>query len=285
MSLITLTNKLLKKITFCILVVFFTQSISAQSNQTDTICWYSKQITDGLNWKQAHTNLFDAPQNINVLEINLKKRLVTLVNDEETKYLTSEFASANKAIAAINAGFFDVKNGGSVTYIKVDGSLPSADTTKWKVTENLNGAFIIKKNRKFEIEKAGKYNDYTSNKKYDDVLVTGCLLIDEGKKVELNNSAFVTKRHPRTSLGIVDKNTVLLVTVDGRSEQAAGMSLEELTTFMQFIGCKEAINLDGGGSTTMWIGSDINSVVNNPSDNKQFDHGGERKVANALIVK
>ena len=69
-----------------------------------------------------------------------------------------------------------------------------------------------------------------------------------------------------------------MITVDGRSEDAAGMSLYELQAFLQTKDCLEAINLDGGGSTTMWVKD--KGVVNHPSDKT-----GERKVANVIIIK
>jgi exopolysaccharide biosynthesis protein len=51
------------------------------------------------------------------------------------------------------------------------------------------------------------------------------------------------------------------------------------------LGCKDAINLDGGGSTTMYIkGQPFDGVVNYPCDNKQFDHYGERSVSNVVMI-
>src|SRR5690606_25898554 len=102
--------------------------------------------------------------------------------------------------------------------------------------------------------------------KYDDVLVTGNLLMDDGGKVKMKDDAFVMTRHPRTCLGIVSNNKIVLVTVDGRFDQAGGMNLHELTDLMISLGCREAINLDGGGSTTMWLAE--YGVVNMPCDNK-----------------
>ena len=66
-------------------------------------------------------------------------------------------------------------------------------------------------------------------------------------------------------------------------KQLAGMSLFELGVFLRSLKCQQAINLDGGGSTTMWIKSQ--GVVNYPSDNQRFDHSGERKVANVIVIK
>ena len=267
--------------TSVVFFLFFTDAIFAQEK---TIRWESKEITQGVLWKHAHTFLFESPQNINILKVNLKKRDISLVLGAYKKYLTSEMAEEAGALAAVNAGFFNVKEGTSATYIKVDGELPYPDTTKWKQMETLNGALIIKRNGRIEVEPAGDNSRYTASKKYDDVLITGCLLLDEGKEMELPDKEFVNERHPRTCLGIVDKSTILLVTVDGRTTQAAGMSLFELTQLMKSLGCAETINLDGGGSTTMWLAAE-NGVVNNPSDNKKFDHEGEREVSNILVIR
>jgi exopolysaccharide biosynthesis protein len=83
------------------------------------------------------------------------------------------------------------------------------------------------------------------------------------------------ERHPRTALGWNDRY-FYLVTVDGRQpRRSVGMTLEELARYLVSLGCREAMNLDGGGSTMMWVGD---GVVNSPSD------GEERAVANALIL-
>ncbi|MCX7610839.1 MAG: phosphodiester glycosidase family protein [Ignavibacterium sp.] len=92
------------------------------------------------------------------------------------------------------------------------------------------------------------------------------------------SSDFVNTRHPRTAVGFnQDSTKVYFVVVDGRqSNLSVGMTLDELADLMLSIGCKNAVNLDGGGSSTMVI---HNQVVNSPSD-----PGGERSVANALFA-
>ncbi|MBX2841401.1 MAG: phosphodiester glycosidase family protein [Flammeovirgaceae bacterium] len=282
-----LQTALLKiKILFPFLFLLYASNVLlGQEVSIDSILWNTKTIGKGLIWKRAQTTLFESPQNINILEIDLKKRALTVVYDPIKNHLTSELATKSDALAAVNAGFFDTKNGGAVGYLKIDGKLPSTDTTKWKKSAILNGALFIMKNGRVEVSKIGDYQTNTSNPKMDDVLVTGCLLMDEGEKAPLPDNAFSNNRHPRTCLGVVNKHKVFLVTVDGRAKEAAGMALPELTAFLQALGCKEAINLDGGGSTTMWISTETTGVVNKPSDNKKFDHQGERSVANILVVR
>lgn len=63
------------------------------------------------------------------------------------------------------------------------------------------------------------------------------------------------------------------------------MSLFELTKLLGWLGARQGINLDGGGSTALWVNDRSGgNVVNYPSDNKKWDHEGERKVANVILL-
>ena len=84
-------------------------------------------------------------------------------------------------------------------------------------------------------------------------------------------------RHPRTAIGFSrDSSTLFLLAVDGRQESSVGMTLDELASIMRRLGAWQAMNFDGGGSTTMVIDG---AVVNTPSDQT-----GEREIGNALVV-
>ena len=84
-------------------------------------------------------------------------------------------------------------------------------------------------------------------------------------------------RHPRTAAGFSrDSTTLFLFVVDGRSAARVGMTLGEMADVMREMGAWQAMNFDGGGSTTMLVGD---RVVNVPSDS-----AGERTVGNALFV-
>jgi hypothetical protein len=108
----------------------------------------------------------------------------------------------------------------------------------------------------------------------------GPRLVREGKvSVEWQDEAFTrqfdSSRYPRSAVGFSDKS-LFLVTVDGRQPgRSEGMTLDELAWLMLDLGCKEALNLDGGGSTEMLIKG---RVANSPSD------GRERLLANALLL-
>ena len=83
------------------------------------------------------------------------------------------------------------------------------------------------------------------------------------------------ERHPRTAIGW-NQGYFFLVEVDGRQKNlSVGMTLDELSAYLVKLGCEEAMNLDGGGSATLWYNG---KVQNNPCD------GQERPIANSLIV-
>jgi len=88
---------------------------------------------------------------------------------------------------------------------------------------------------------------------------------------------FVASRHPRTLAGVRADGKLLLVTVDGRRPGwSTGMTLFEAARLMRSLGARDALNLDGGGSSTMTVRGE---VVNRPSD-----RGGERRVSNAVVA-
>jgi Phosphodiester glycosidase len=93
----------------------------------------------------------------------------------------------------------------------------------------------------------------------------------------LFHDSFVEARHPRTLAGVRADGRLLLVTVDGRrAGWSAGVTLAEAARVMRSLGAREALNLDGGGSTAM--------VVRGRTVNRPSDPTGERPVSDALVV-
>lgn len=82
-------------------------------------------------------------------------------------------------------------------------------------------------------------------------------------------------RNPRTAIGYTKDGNLVLVAVDGREGSSIGMTLRELASFMKEIGCVNAMNLDGGGSTVMYVKGQI---VNRPQNK------GGIAISNALTV-
>lgn len=88
--------------------------------------------------------------------------------------------------------------------------------------------------------------------------------------------SFSTTMHPRTAIGSTKEGDIWFVVVEGRQAMSRGATLDELTAIMQGLGCVEAMNLDGGGSSTLALGG---LVVNRPSDK-----GIERAICNSLML-
>jgi hypothetical protein len=113
------------------------------------------------------------------------------------------------------------------------------------------------------------------------VIGGGPVLIKDGQifvdyAEERFKKEFAEGRHPRSVIGRTRSGDIWLVAIDGRSTMSAGASLLETATIMQRLGCVDAMNLDGGGSTTFNL---FGLTINRPSD------GIERAVANGVLVK
>jgi hypothetical protein len=122
---------------------------------------------------------------------------------------------------------------------------------------------------------------YKEFRNAEDIVAGIPLLMKKGKIVntweqEKASKSFVETRHPRTAVAKLKDGKFLMVTVDGRSESSGGLGLSDLAALLLEFGATDAMNLDGGGSTTMFLDG---KVVNRPSDKE-----GERKVSDAIIV-
>lgn len=100
----------------------------------------------------------------------------------------------------------------------------------------------------------------------------GPALLRGGKLAPFRSEAV---RHPRSAVGW-SRDFIYFVQVDGRQRDlSVGMTLQELADKLQKLGCEEALNLDGGGSSTMWMAGQI---INSPCE------GAERPMGNALVL-
>jgi len=109
------------------------------------------------------------------------------------------------------------------------------------------------------------------------ILANGKAVSDSINVREKTNFAFLKARHPRTFVAFdKDSTRLFLCVVDGRQARSLGMNFQEMADVLLSIGAWNALNLDGGGSTTMVI---HDKIVNFPSDKT-----GERPVANTLQV-
>jgi exopolysaccharide biosynthesis protein len=106
------------------------------------------------------------------------------------------------------------------------------------------------------------------------------LLLENGAVVAEPCNESICKRHPRTAIGVTAAGRILMVVIDGRRKDSKGVKIVKLAKVMQGLGATFAINLDGGGSSTMVVKGKKGGlqVVNEPSD------GNQRKVSSAVLV-
>lgn len=299
------------------LLLFLVQAVLMQPciAQQDSLLfvqakWDSKKIARGITLRQCRFDhsLFGSSQNISVLEIKMnKKNKIDVEADSSKLKTTSTFGVEHDALAALNGTFFDMKNGGSEDYIRLDGkTLNETRLGKNNVRALHQKAAIIINGKKISIQKWDGSDNWENQLIAEDVIVTGPMLVEDHLRSQLDTSAFYMMRHPRSAVALKGKK-VLLIAVDGRNLKAAGMSLYELADILKWLKTDVAVNLDGGGSTTLWINNfSDGGVVNYPSDNKKmeksplykpgtdldnlaadvqkWDHSGQRPVANVILV-
>jgi exopolysaccharide biosynthesis protein len=274
-----------------LLLLFCTIKIWGQSDSIAVVqaAWQVKTLAKGIRWQHFHFDkkqLFASNQNIHFIKLKNKKRFA-FASGGDSLFLTSRLAHETDALAAVNGSFFDTKNGGAVDFIKIQNQV--FDTTfvnKGRLAEHQKAAIVLQKRKLLIINGDSANTRWANEAQYSDVMVTGPLLMWQGKAYPLSKTPFNDNRHPRTCACVTHNNEVILLTADGRTPEAQGLSLPELTQLLQWLGCRDAVNLDGGGSTTMYIqGEPHKGVVNMPCDNKLFDHAGERKVSNIVVIK
>ena len=283
----------MKRLIFSIQLLLLSSVAFAQTDSLAIVKtrWNVKKISNGVKLRQFNFDkiLFNSNQNISVLEVKQRGRgrYFDLAYDPRVLRKTSEFGKEANALAAINGTFFDIKNGGSVDYIESDNRVINENRTGANGARSMHQkAAVLFNSGKLSVKKWNGETGWEQSLVAEDLMVTGPLLLLDGKSQDLDTANVFNKtRHPRSAIAITKNKRVLLITVDGRQENSAGVSLFELTKILNWLGARDGINLDGGGSTTLWVnGKSTSGVVNYPSDNKKWDHEGERKVANVLLL-
>ncbi len=241
-------------------------------------------------------------QRIHVLELDLDRvRLETTPGDrsggrEYRARLTSEFAATSGYEAAVNAGYFTPFRGGSPggedyyphvgDPVDVSGAAIAfaQEVSPVELTEDERvNAIVCIDDAHVEI-----LDGQSCAAGVDHALSAGPRLLADGalRDVAAFGATYAAARHPRTALGIDRRaRKAWLVVVDGRqSGFSEGASLSELTAIFQRLGAVDAINLDGGGSTTLVVQQDgAARIVNSPIHTGV--PGRERPVANHLGVR
>ncbi len=201
----------------------------------------------------------------------------------------SEIAKRQGFDIAINGDFFDAEatkdiEGRNTGYVRGKPATPEGmamtDGQLWHRAEKARPCLAVSTNH------TARFLSGDPAKSFDpdirEVLGGGQMIVSDGAAVEFTTK-FATNRHPRTVAGLDRTGSrLVLMVVDGRQPKlSVGMTLHELSVEMLNLGCHNAINFDGGGSTTLtWRNPATHEIkaVNSPSDSK------ERSVADALGI-
>ena len=250
--------------------------------------WDETLIAQGVSLSQCHfseKNLFGANEFVSVLTVAPRRKIAVVESESGTLEKTSSMAARHKAVAAVNGSFFRMKAPyGPTTYVRIGGKYRGIDNDgSARKRDQFESGCLAITGRKATVAKAlSKELDWEDGIEAEDLLSSGPLLISGGKCETFKDIKFNTNRHPRTAVGIKADGTKVFVVVDGRSSKSQGATMEEIQKIMLWLGCTDALNLDGGGSSAMVVKG---KVVNHPCDNKAFDSEGERSVANSILIK
>ena len=276
----------------CLLFLSITTGYAQRDSLTLVQAPWTHDTLNGIVFKAIHfqhKEYFQSNQFIAILEIpgDSPHRLGFACDSFRTR--TSTIAERHDAIAAVNGSFFDMDRHNPICYLRIDSvergiNEPGKDTVNRKYYQYGTLVLTDGKPRILHTDSARLWERELP---YRDIMTAGPLLIWNGQDQPMRNDlSFVSKRHNRTAIGIRPDGTVLLLVVDGRTRESEGMSLDELIRTLRWMGCRDALNLDGGGSTTLYVkGKAHGGIVNYPSDNGRFDHAGERAVSNIIIVR
>ncbi len=243
-------------------------------------------IANGVIWKShRYDTLYGGTQSWNTVEIDMTHPDVEVKPGKSQSGCEKVYSMGQRigAIAGINGGFFD----GTCKSL----NLLRIDDTQYFYNSYQRTAIGIFQDKSVAFERVAA-NETWINALIPKHALGGIPRIVRNGQVSVEDSQegvttnFATARHPRTAVGYnPTTKTIALVTFDGRTNAGIGVTLEQLADFFITKGYTEAMNLDGGGSTTLWMNKyPFQGVVNFPSDNAKDDHEGARSVPTGLFV-
>ena len=288
--------------------------------------WEKYTVKEGITfWSfEGYDEVSTAYQSIHVVEVDLNKGYKLNYVYDSNKDIASHIMSKYDALVSMNAGFgasqIFIKVDGKVYKNITKDKNDETGVMNWRndaaICTNPEGRVFIA-NAIFSQDGDGQSeygamvteqrSFYTTTLKDMPNIISGSPLLIDGytdlgstyvpSGVNPQTYASDTEhpwyhqgvRHPRTAIGITGDNRLIMFTVDGRLTNCKGFTAKELTRFLiKYFDPKYAMNLDGGGSTTLCVagyGDSSTHVVNYPCDNGKKDHAGERTVQTFFYIK
>lgn len=227
----------------------------------------------GVLCRQADLQVFGTEQKVSVLELSPDYFQIKIVQLEK-RATPAKAARKNDALMSVNAGFFQTNTKRSVAndYLKIK------DSVYYSAGGWASAAMAI--DREGGIHFTNEATDKDWQERYPNVIAAGPMIIKDAQRIwPLDTTDKV--RHPRTLIGTKADGTIVMMVIDGRRAGMDGMSNGEMSYTAYALGLDNCINLDGGGSSAMWIKR--MGIINNPSDRVLFITI-PRKVANSIVV-
>ena len=279
--------------------------------------WTMATVSDGITYYtySGVEAASGAPQQIFIIDWDTANPAYALrFTWSEKACITSSVFRRENAVVALNAAYEPES-----TALKVGGHLYSCmpyDTVMTTPVPNWKSEAAVytdRTGRKVRIGFDGKgktleeQRAFYSSSSWDNLFTSAPMLIDDYAPVgaffmdstltaaqlqEYNYEDPVRHqgvRHPRTAVALTEDGHFLMVAVDGRKKGISeGMTARELTRFLEReFHPRYALNMDGGGSTTLCVrgqGDSLTHVVNYPTGNKKYDHAGERRLFSHLCI-
>ena len=246
--------------------------------------WVEIPLDDGLTWERKRYTNRSGDQTVNMVRLDLSEGYDLQPQSHGGCATVASTLRNLGARVGINGGFFG--SGCSLLdLLKSDGSLVSTNglhdyqqrTMGWNAPSSASMTWLDRGVDWSGVSDAmGGYPSLVTNG-------TAYAEIYPGQQVW---SSTDWSAHPRTAVGLTGSGELLMLTLDGRTAAGDGMTTQALAELMRDLGATDAMNLDGGGSTTMAIEDCwINDVVSYPSDNGTADHNGARSVGSGLYIR
>ena len=257
----------------------------------------SERIADGVElYRLDDPELVSPTGPVSVQALRIDPRLMTLEvaraqGDTARETVAALAEKRPGTIAAINGGFFSVQTGRPTDLLKVAGRvLRGTKRPRGAVGILERGGvttLLFDRVRVIVDDDVPEYRTMLGTSPDDWAqaphAISGAgLLLLNGQElkdwpIEVIGPDFADVRHPRTMIGTDPQGAIWLITVDGRNPLVSlGMTFDDLRRLAKRLRLHSALNLDGGGSTTMWIDG---KIVNHPSD-----RNGPRKMSDAILV-
>ena len=289
----------MKRILYSLILIAISISAWGSDHEKDSLAfanadWRIVEMGKGAVGMYAQLSMFESAQSISIIKYPARRFRTSLIHSPgELADATSVIAQREGAMLGINGSYFNMKQLTPCTYFRIEDQV--LGTTDPSEAFRVNGVVGLRSRRGHRVMISAcdpsQYDEVTG--KWHSVLAAGPLLMDEGDilvpeiaRADENGNgidSFHDKRHPRSVVGYDRKGNIYLIVIDGRHPaEAEGTSIYETALICSFLGLEDAINLDGGGSSTLWHSEE--GVLNHPSDNRKFDAQGERKVPNIIGV-